>query len=447
MGESNFSSRPDRVTQSPIDVTGMTVPAPKKPAPRGGKKTVPLSIAIVALVLVLALCAGTMLFSYLIAGVVAEQKAAEAMASFVPTNELTVVHENTAVLENTGYTYTEEDRVVAVSRAEQSVVSVHLYTEKSIGQSQPDAYYSAGSGVVWSGQSTTNPNTTFSYIVTNYHVIESFVNGVSTYITVTTSAPTEQVYEATLVGGDLFSDLALLRVSTALPQAEKSSNAQVSKGMSCIAIGNPLGIYGGSVTDGAISALARDISLEGITQTLLQFDAAVNSGNSGGGLFDYNGRLVGIVNAKTMGEGIEGLGFAIPIDTVKSIVSQLITQGYVSGRPLLGATLLEISQDTDLTGIDDSFPGIGDCILAMDRTSIGAYGLYVTASNHAGLQYGDYLYKVNGEVITDMTDVRRLLSQSSVGDVWQCEVKRLVRGSATPQSVIVQITLTERTSA
>ncbi len=447
MGESNFSNRPDRVTQTPIDVTSMTVPAPKKAAPNSGAKTVPLSFAIVALVLVLVLCAGTMLFSYLIAGVVADNKAAEAMASFTPTSELTVIHENTSVLENTGYTYTEEDRVIAVSRAEQSVVSVHLYTEKSLGQTRPDAYYSAGSGVVWSGQSTTNPNTTFSYIVTNYHVIESFVNGVSSYITVTTSSPTEQVYEATLVGGDLFSDLALLRVSTALPQAEKSSNAQISKGMSCIAIGNPLGIYGGSVTDGAISALARDITLEGITQTLLQFDAAVNSGNSGGGLFDYNGRLLGIVNAKTMGEGVEGLGFAIPIDTVKAIVSQLITQGYVSGRPLFGVTLLEISQDTNLTGIDDAFPGIGDCILAMANTSIGEYGLYVTASNHASLQYGDYLYKVNGEIISDMTDIRRLLSLSEVGDVWQCEVKRLAYGSSTPQSVVVHITLTERTAA
>ncbi len=183
----------------------------------------------------------------------------------------------------------------------------------------------AGSGVIV---------TTDGYIVTNNHVIEG-----ASKITVTTKDGTS--YEGTLVGTDSESDVALVKINaTNLQPAVMGDSDALAVGQDAIAIGNPLGELGGTVTEGIISALDREITLDGETMNLLQTSAAINPGNSGGGLFNSDGELIGIVVAKSSGADVEGLGFAIPINDVKSVVESLQTDGYVKGRASLGVTLV-----------------------------------------------------------------------------------------------------------
>ena len=168
----------------------------------------------------------------------------------------------------------------------------------------------AGSGVII---------TENGYIITNHHVIVG-----AREITVRLTDGSE--FAATVIGSDADRDIALLKINAkGLAFAKMGSSAKLSVGQEVIAIGNPLGSLGGTVTDGIISALDRSVTIEGHTMTLMQTNAAINPGNSGGGLFDMSGQLIGIVNAKESDTGIEGLGFAIPIDiaweTVKSIAN------------------------------------------------------------------------------------------------------------------------------
>ncbi len=165
----------------------------------------------------------------------------------------------------------------------------------------------AGSGVLVSDD---------GYIVTNHHVIDGATN-----IIVTLRNGTK--YDAKLIASDAQSDLAVVKIKAEnLPVAQFADSDKLEVGQAAIAIGNPLGSLGGSVSLGILSALDREITVGEYTMTLLQTDTAINPGNSGGGLFDKNGALIGIVNAKSGGENIDGLGFAIPANLVKSNVEQ-----------------------------------------------------------------------------------------------------------------------------
>ena len=175
----------------------------------------------------------------------------------------------------------------------------------------------AGSGVIV-GE---DENGTGTYIVTNNHVIE----GNFTVITVRTVDGKE--YTAEVIGTDWQSDLAVLRIEkTGLTKATWAES-DVALGQSIVAIGNPLGSLGGSVSRGIISGVERTITVESVPMNLLQIDAAINPGNSGGGLFDLNGNLVGIVNAKSVATAVEGIGFAIPADHALKIVTELCEKG------------------------------------------------------------------------------------------------------------------------
>jgi serine protease Do len=442
MGENNFSFHPDKSTSAPIDVVGMTKKAPS--APNGNttqpKKNQNVLLAVLACVICAVLCGVTVFSSILFAGMAGQRKAEAIMAAFQPKTEVTVVNQNSTVVENNGPVYTEEQRVIAVARSEQSVLSIHAFLTQEHQQS--GVYFSAGSGVVWSGSSATQ-SATFSYIVTNYHVVE---NG--KFFTVTTYD--NHSYSATFVGGDVFSDLAVLKVDHPLPQAEKSSNAEIKKGMSILAIGNTLNAYSGTVTDGIISALTRETEIDGITQTLLQFDAPSNKGNSGGGLFDYHGRLCGIINSKNMGVGIEGLAFAIPIDTVKSIVGQILEYGFVPGRPQMGISTFYYDGTVSLTEIEAAFPGLTTYINATNNK----HGIYVVDPQATSLRKGDYLYKLDGKTISDSADLRAFLSKKQAGQTIQVTVGRaLSLGNGmfgTPtyqiQEITFPLTLTQRVS-
>ncbi len=242
----------------------------------------------------------------------------------------------------------------------------------------------AGSGVILSKD---------GYIVTNNHVIE----GASK---VTVKTKDGKSYNADFVGTDKTTDLAVIKIKAEnLTPAVLGKSADLEVGDVAIAIGNPLGELGGTVTSGIISALDREINVDNQSMHLLQTSAAINPGNSGGGLFNDHGELVGIVNAKSGGENIEGLGFAIPIDHAKTVIKNLIENGYVKGRPSLGVVLQAastINSDKENVYIAEVEKG--------------------KAADKAGLKTGDQILKADGKNVTSISDVKEAIDSHKAGD-------------------------------
>ena len=299
------------------------------------------------------------------------------------------------------------DITAVVAKASPSVVEI---TTQIQGQDFFMGRYDteqAGSGVIISED---------GYIVTNNHV----VNGGSS-VMIRTQDGTE--YSAHLVGTDAKTDLAILKVeATGLQPVTFADSDNVQVGQVAVAIGNPLGTLGGTVTNGIISAKDRELTIENEAMTLLQTSAAVNPGNSGGGLFDAEGNLVGVVNAKSAGTDIEGLGFAIPSNMVKAVADELISNGYVSGRPQLGISVLEVT----------------DPASAM-RYRLSEPGVYVAAVNtENGLQAGDLIRRVDGVEISALADITDVLAEHQVGDVLNVTIQR--EGA----ELELQVTLTEQ---
>ena len=217
-----------------------------------------------------------------------------------------------------------------VYRVADSVVEITTETIVKSGRIGQYVTSGAGSGVIVSAE---------GFIITNNHVISG-----ADSIVVTLTDGTK--YAATLIGTDEQSDIALLWIdagSKQLTVATMGASFDTVVGEDVLAIGNPLGSLGGTVTEGIISATARQISIEGTDMTLLQISAPINPGNSGGGLFNMAGELIGIVNAKCSSDDVEGLGFAIPIDTAYDIICELYRYGYVRGRVTTGLTLVDVS--------------------------------------------------------------------------------------------------------
>lgn len=287
----------------------------------------------------------------------------------------------------------EKGSVAAVAEiAAPSVVEIR--TEATVSSQWYGQYVTqgAGSGVVITAD---------GYIVTNNHVIAGATN-----INVTLSNGTK--YTATLRGTDPTNDVAVIKIdATDLTPAILGSSASLVVGESAIAIGNPLGELGGTVTDGIISALERQVTVEGEKMTLLQTNAAVSPGNSGGGLFNSKGELIGIVNSKSIGSGAEGLGFAIPIDTAKPIIEELIKNGKVTGRPSIGISVKEITTDYDRY-----------------RYNVSEYGIYIDSFTNGEFQRGDRIIAVEGNSVSTLSDVRSVLSGFKVGDRITVTVKR-----------------------
>ncbi len=265
-----------------------------------------------------------------------------------------------------------------------SVVSISCAGDKAA---------TAGTGVILSRD---------GYIVTNCHVVEN-----ATQITVLLTD--DRSFPATVVGLDPVSDLAVLYIEAEdLTPARFGNSASVQVGDSVVAIGDPLGIeFRGTMTDGIISAINRDVTVEGRTMTLIQTNAALNSGNSGGPLINRYGQVIGIntmkISAFVDSAGVEGLGFAIPSATVKDIAEQIIRQGYVSGRPTLG-----------LSGeILTMFYRYYYCL---------PEGLYVTEvtpngpADRLGIVTGDILIRLDGVNITSPDALNGVLYAHQVGD-------------------------------
>lgn len=272
----------------------------------------------------------------------------------------------------------------------------------------------AGSGVIFTND---------GYIVTNNHVIDN-----SNAIEVTLK--NGESYPAELIATDSKTDLAVIKIkaSNLIPAILGDSDALIV-GEDAIAIGNPLGELGGTVTNGIISALDREVTVDGKKMNLLQTNAAVNPGNSGGGLFNQNGELIGIVSAKSSGTDIEGIGFAIPVNDVKEVVVQLIENGYVSGRPALGVSVIDVNSIQ----------------LAM-QYGVRQYGVYIaeviegSAAEKAGLQSGDMFIAMDDLVIESFEDLSAALDSHSVGDAVTFQIKRDGR------MIDVDVTLQENTN-
>lgn len=294
---------------------------------------------------------------------------------------------------------------------------VEITTEQLV----TDNYFSqriqsgAGSGVIISED---------GYIITNNHVISGASN-----IVVTLHDKTK--YDATLVGTDPSTDIAVLKIdATGLSPAVMGDSSQLAVGETAIAIGNPLGSLGGTVTNGIISALDRDITVEGQTMRLLQTNAAISPGNSGGGLFNAQGELIGIVNAKSGATDSEGLGFAIPINTAKKVAEDLINAGYVTGRPALGVTVLNIPD--------------AQTALRYGVNTLGVYVAEVTpgsGAEKAGVQVGDRIVIIDGKEVSQNSDVSSALQDKQIGDVVNLQLAR------DGKIVSVDVELTEQTQS
>lgn len=254
----------------------------------------------------------------------------------------------------------------------------------------------AGSGVIISEDGV---------IVTNNHVITGAQN-------ITVTLPDGSEYSAAVLGSDVNTDVAVIKINaTGLTPATIGDSSTVAVGDFCLAIGNPMGTLGGTVTDGIVSALERQIAIDGYGMNLLQMSAAVSPGNSGGGLFNDRGELIGIVNAKSSGEGAEGLGFAIPVDTAMQIAEAIINDGYVA-RPGLGVSVETVTESL----VDGE-----------NYTQPGLYVAEVTpggAAEAAGVQAGDRIVEAGGVSIATMDDLRGVLNEHEVGDTLDITVER-----------------------
>ena len=284
------------------------------------------------------------------------------------------------------------------------------------GQNQVES--GAGSGVIISSD---------GYILTCAHVVD----GAST-ITVTIG---DKDYTATLVGEDTTSDIAVIKIDAdGLTPATVGNSDSLKVGQSVMAVGNPLGELGGTVTGGMISALNRSVTIQGSssvnTMSLIQMDASVSPGNSGGGLFNMNGELVGIVNAKSSSSDAEGLGFASPINDAIKVAQELLENGYVTGRPYLGITYLAVTDAQTAS-----------------QLGVNAYGVYVVEvvkggpAEKAGLQAGDRIVSVDGTEIASKDDLGTLMQKHAAGDTLSITIAR------DGQMQTVNVTLGEKTAS
>ena len=285
-----------------------------------------------------------------------------------------------------------------------SVVSpsvVAITTEQMSGsQTWFGGYYvqsGAGSGVIISQD---------GYILTCAHVVDGATS-------VKVQLQNGETYDASIVGSDATSDIAVIKIeATGLTPAVIGDSDALAVGETVVAVGNPLGTLSNTVTDGIISALNREVTVEDNDMTLLQTNASISPGNSGGGLFNANGELIGVVNAKSSYSEAEGIGFAIPIDSAMEIAQQLIENGAVI-RPALGVKILDVMDANTANQLGVSATGV--------------YVVEVTAgggAEAAGVQAGDRIIAVDDTAVSSSNSVKSYLADKQVGDTVNLQVER-----------------------
>lgn len=309
---------------------------------------------------------------------------------------------NTTTSTITSYNFaTVENPVVAISKqVGPSVVGINVSYKAQTFFGTTDAE-GEGSGIIYS---------TDGYIITNYHVVEQAINNTTANVSVILS--TGDKLEAKVVGGDSITDIAVIKVEkTGLTAAEFGDSDAIEVGELAVAIGNPLGQeFAGSVTVGYISALNRTITSGGTTYNLIQTDAAINSGNSGGPLVSSGGKVIGINTAKISATGVEGMGFSIPINEVLPIVEELITNKKIA-RPYIGIT--GVSLDEDYASRYGLVEGV--YVQSVEIKSPAELG---------GLRQGDVIVEVNNIKVLSVTEINVVKNKLKVGDKITVKVYR-----------------------
>ena len=280
-----------------------------------------------------------------------------------------------------------------------AVVAITVEIEDYDEYGRPVSGLSSGTGFFIS---------TDGYVITNHHVIDG-----GTEVTVTTHD--DQEYPAQIVGYEANNDLAVLKVDGEnLPCVTIGSSSDLLVGDQVVAIGNVLSTFASSLTVGYVSGVDRVVDTQGVAMNMIQTDVAINSGNSGGPLFNMKGEVVGITTAKfsgqsTSGVSIEGIGFAIPMDDVTGMVEDLKNFGYVTGA-YMGVMVMDVDATAQYYGVP-----------------AGAYVDEVTAGGAAekgGLQSGDIITEVGGYAVTSVSDLTRVLRKFKAGDTVSVEVYR-----------------------
>ena len=380
-----------------------------------GKKSKPVTLTKKGLALLIACCMALSLLCGVFGAGIGNSLWGNHQSGIATTSSLETSDTETA--ETAGYSLQNATgsnmTIQEITKAAQKSV-VEIKTEGVVSDSWMQQYVTegAGSGVIISKD---------GYIMTNNHVIKD-----ASKITVTTSD--KQTYEATLVGTDSMNDVAVLKIkASGLTPAVYGNSDQLQVGDMAVAIGNPLGELGGTVTAGIISATDRELSIDGKTMKLLQTDSSINPGNSGGGLFNGDGQLIGLVVAKSAGSDVEGLGFAIPINTAASVAQQLMDKGYVSGQPWTGMTYTEGS-----SGLDFIFGG-------SSGGTVYIYSVETDVAREAGFKPGDVVFAVDDRQITSIDDLTSVISSHKVGDKLTYTIVR------DGQTMDLKITLQEKT--
>lgn len=287
-------------------------------------------------------------------------------------------------------------------------------------------YNVTSSFFMFGGQSTSTATASGSgiiisedgYILTNNHVVDtSSSNSSYSYYEISQATSVkvklygdDNTYDATIVGQDSKTDLAVLKIkATGLTAAEFADSDEVKIGEFAMAVGNPLGL-GSSVTTGSISAVNREVSSEGTTYTCIQTDAAINSGNSGGALVNSEGKVIGVNTLKLSGTGVEGIGFAIPINSTVSITKDLIEHNKVL-RPYIGITTVDLTED----------------LAKANNLVVGIYVKSVSdfsAGEKAGIKAGDVIVKADGKEVKTTNELNEIRDTHKIGEKMTITVNR-----------------------
>ena len=312
---------------------------------------------------------------------------------------------NTQMVSLAGYS---ETGVSVAAKVRPSIVGIEVeYSVNSIFYRNTSTATAAGSGIIISED---------GYILTNNHIVNSssssyyYELGKANKVTVTLYNDKTK-YDATIVGTDSQTDLAVIKIEkSGLTAAELGDSDAVQVGEFAMAIGNPLGLTD-SVTAGIISAVNREVSdQDGNTYVAIQTDASINSGNSGGALVNSKGQVIGVNTLKLSGNGIEGVGFAIPINSTKEIYEQLIQYNKVK-RPYIGIGGIDLDEQT----AENKNLVVGIYIKTIDDFS---------AAEKAGLRIGDVIIEVEGTKVTKMDELNAIKNKKQIGDTLKLKVYR-----------------------
>ena len=321
--------------------------------------------------------------------------------------------ENSGYVSQTSLSNYSDTSVYAANKILPSIVGIKVeYNVNSLismfgRQTQATTAQASGSGIIISED---------GYILTNNHIVSTssdnsfYEVSEATKVTVTLFGD-ETEYEAKIIGTDEQTDLAVIKIDkTGLTKAEFADSDNIKVGEFAMAVGNPLGLQS-SITCGVISAVNRKITdSDGITYTLIQTDAAINAGNSGGALVNSQGQVIGINTLKLQGEGIEGMGFAIPINSTEDVTSQLIQYSKVK-RPYIGVTGMDLDEKTAKA----NNLVVGVYVKAVDDFS---------AAEKAGIKPGDVIIEADGEKITTMDELNEIKNKHQIGDEMKIKVNR-----------------------